>query len=471
MENYTPFINQGYTIETPRERSDSVSRRKKQVAYDEWFILILWFILLICEIVLIALSLVMFFRLVDGVVDFKSKNDLNFKLPTTYILPDSEETPVKLSDDVFAPIADYLENHFMTHLKSKGIWDGDCQANIEFDTKQIRKCVDDYCAQHQDDISCQSYLNKVDNHTNVIPMVLEHFNCEVNMYLKNKENASPVPVKIVSKEGSVQFTTSIKEAQRLLLVYKVPLMLTIDEYTIKPFIRVVKNNNYTDSNDHQKEIALSQEGNYLATPSLDSTGKIKNILLVGWNDNKEGLIFKEHNGPQFGHSKAFWEGEQTEQDDYERCGGKSMFHWNPINPQSKLKKTPLRVDLDYYHSHFPGDNQNFTKDGIYYVIASEDGSPSMICGNKDFGLYSIWLTDEEDQQFILFSSTVTMLEHLLIPVEVDYRENSNCGYSLMNYDVFMTYLNKHQMTGSSPIGFYRIDFDYEYPDSHEWNIC
>ncbi|EKE39459.1 hypothetical protein ENU1_127240 [Entamoeba nuttalli P19] len=441
----------------------------KMCSHKSWSLISLWSSLILFEFLLIILSIISFFSLVGGVVDFKARNDLNFNLIDTYSIAQTELTPPKNSTSIFSAFSDYLETHFLTFLRTKGIWKGKCIPNVKFFGPKIQECIKSYCNEHSNEDSCKSFISS--NGVNIVPMVFEHFHCVIDLYIENNSSSTIVPITVDSIPSSMQFTTSITEAQRLIMVYKVPLWMTFDECTIRPLISSTENVIQSDS--ATREIALTQAGKYLATPTLKATGRIKNVIIVGWNQDLLGFIVKESKGEGFGQSKMYWEGDRSELDDFNKCGGVGFWYWKPEDPRNITSPTKLNIKMSICEKYYGKNNCPFVENENYYIRSDSDGRPFIDCVNSVFGMFDVELMNGAGSIFKLTNFTITMLENMFDPA-LSNKGTADCGYSLMTYDVLRDYFEIHKNTGETPVGFTRIDFSYSYDKEGSnklWNIC
>ncbi|ELP93924.1 hypothetical protein EIN_179110 [Entamoeba invadens IP1] len=439
----------------------------KQLSFDSWAVMILWGTLCMCEVILFGFSIGSFFVLTDSVLSFKHENDKNFQLPDIFSLPSEQLTPCENNTDLFTPIASYYETYLLNYLHSQGIFKNRCIPNITFDKTQIKECVSTYCNANNDDSECALFFNT--NGTNFIPALLAHLpTCHVNLSFENKKGEvyDSLQIKITPKPDSLVFTSSFTEVKRLLLIYNTPLFITFDKSTIRPMHRCDENENAAP--DYMNTNALTKNGKYLATPTLQPTGVFQNSLVVGWNDDTLGFVLKEAFGHSFGHSKLFWVGERSQWEDIGACGGDGIDYWIPLNTQkypaesfdeSTTRSTKLRVREEVCRKYY-NNNCSLDTNSIYYVYIDDTGVPMFECVNIVFGMYNLGVVriskENNTTQWeytTIMGFTIAMMENMFepeLPILTD-KADGDCGFSFMTYAVLRNLFELHEASKTSPV--------------------
>ncbi|KAL7715822.1 Uncharacterized protein QTN25_006522 [Entamoeba marina] len=436
--------------------------------FTEWKSLFMWISLVFFEIFSVLLALAAFFSLAKGVGHFKETNDQNFEIPNAYSIPTNQLSPARLGDDVISPFADYLEANFMNYLYSKGIFKYSCLPNATFSHAQINQCLWKYCQKNSNNDECIEFLSS--NGESSPSIILKGVDCDLSFSFTNSYGqTTKCNIHVKAKELSMMYTSSISEVKRLLVVYNVPILLTFDVFTIRPLIE--DSTLAGEIGESVREYPITNSGRYLASPTLQSNGKLRNVNIVGWSSDYPGFIIKDTYGTQFGQSKDFFEGERSASDDNEICQNNGFRYWLPIGNGNET--TELNLDLSVCNKYYQGSCP-FEEDTIYYLNANSYGLPATTRVNEVFEMYDTEIIDADSNVHLLSNFTVCMIESLFKPIRSDENSNADCGYSIISYTVLRRFFELHNITGKNVVGFTRIDFDFDYSSDVEdelWGIC
>ena len=405
-------------------------------------LLIKWVVLLFLQVVLIGFSWSAFSVLKSRSETFQEATNANFKLQEIFSLETNQMTIPKNGDHVIAAFSDFLEGHLLNHLYyRKRTFQRECQATWTFDQQQIKQCIIDMCSKYNNQ-ACTRFIQS--NYTTASAILLNNFDCTADFYnVLNDKQRAPIHMKIHNE--SMIFTSNVIEAKRLLTIYKNPLLLSVDRFTVKP----LTDDNTLEDYSKLREDSLTQGGMYISSPTLLSTEEVINVNCVGWNDESEGFMLKDIHGFTFGQSHEYLEGKRSSNSDNTICGRDSMKHWLPCDDGDGIKQTVLYVN-ETKRKEYGIETLNSTR---RYCLQQVDGKISIVPTNAEFDMYDITVIDIDSKKKVKISDyTTVMIESLLYSKEeIDLNSTVHCGYSFMSYSVLRKYLEMHKNGDGNPI--------------------
>ncbi|EDR23614.1 hypothetical protein EDI_083710 [Entamoeba dispar SAW760] len=465
-------------------------------------LVILWIILIVIEIGIFAVSMASYFILKDQVQKLSEYETVFIRYPSNYVLPTIQESiPYQSNSFPYCPSSFEAPLAFMSmsllhfmHLKGKYYYKNNDKTflngnDYSFDCHSFIKQVEKYCTspERNNTNQCKEYLREP---TSSIGPLIQYMLCESSsdcppdvieshkLFLKFlHQNKTLTGVEVSGRMG-INATLLVSEAKRFMTIYHQPVLLTFDDFVDRTII----SSSLRKDNDHPIQCAynVTQKCYYQDTPIrtfdgyyhdsniLYSTGKLKSVVVVGWDDNypiprtnDKGALFVRDEGATTGHSLEYYIDDiqpsgsvLNANDDFERCGNiHSFLHWNDTSPLH-LNKTNY---LKYMYEYPEGINENTYNTFTYYIT-------NRTSRNRE-GLMSIDMKAVNEKTTIHFQMngvTDSLMEQAFYE-EMDDSIKHNCGYYAIGYNTIQRYFTSHYDTQTNPVGFSFIHL--KWPDS------
>lgn len=342
--------------------------------------------------------------------------------------------------------------------------------------------VYEYCTGvAKDNIECQEYHR---DQTSSIGPLVQYMLCgstvkcdsprELNLrYLKQDVSVGTISVSAIR---GMNATMLIDEAKRYMTIYNQPVLLTFDDYADRTFVSIDKRpkcqhtipclDDLTKKCCFQDSPIRTLDGNYHSSNMLYSTGKLKSVVVVGWNDNypiphstEKGALIVRDEGASTGHSIDFFSREVDDivnaNEDFINCGNNHSFI-------SWTEETPLHMNYKQfikYLSEAPaGIDENNVHDYTFYLI--NHSTPT----NQGLMDVTIDFVGPSSDSIKLESVTVSMVE-MMFYEEIPNTRLHECGFYAIGYNTIQRYFTYHYDTKTNPVGFSFIHL--KWPDDSD----
>ncbi|ELP91083.1 hypothetical protein EIN_268290 [Entamoeba invadens IP1] len=459
-------------------------------------LIILWVILFILQIGIFIVSVISFTMLSDDIGNMAEYQSVFIRFPSSYFIPTLEiAMPYQKNDadsnclsSFEAPLA-FMSMSLLNFMHLVGIYyygkykpdEQPKASDYSFDCDDYKQFVKEGCDKKV--YWCDEY-----NHsqaTSTIGPLVQYLLCgstskcttPVKHSLKYRTpNLEPKEID-VQGVSAMNSTLLVDEAKRFMTIYHQPLLLTFDDFMDRTYVNLkerdgCENHTIPCIDDlfteccYQDTPIRTYDGNYHRPNVLISTGRLKSVIVVGWDDDypiprsdEKGAFIVRDEGASTGHSLQYYSDSNSTQvifsaEDFTNCHNEHAFvHWNA--------ETNLTYNVDNYLKYLYK-----LPNGITEKTASECRVTFTSVTERDNqGLMDVNVVafcGKESFKYKINKVTDSLIEEVFYK-PVDESLKSECGFYAIGYNVIQNYFNNHYDTSENPVGFSFIHL--KWPDN------